>query len=260
MLSQLDEPMENETSKTSSIPEFVKACLPFHYLSGFGRFFEPKPPFNGLVSNGIDQPNLKATRLLSVDPNVAFLVDVLIERNSSRQFGMKQLDTSELLQILWCAGGITRVTERGEHRTTASAGGLYPVKQLVFCRNVSDLSYGIYEFSETEVSLKKMDLHLEDDLETLFRTEHVEFENVSAIIFWVGNLLRICPKYGDRGYRYLLLEIGHIAQNACLAATALKIPNVLVGGFDDDKTSELLGLRFPWENTCYSMILGNKHE
>ena len=40
-------------------------------------------------------------------------------------------------------------------------------------------------------------------------------------------------KYGLRGYRFALLEAGHVMQNAVLAAAALALPALPVGGFYD---------------------------
>lgn len=44
---------------------------------------------------------------------------------------------------------------------------------------------------------------------------------------------RVTGKYGQRGLRYVHMEVGHAAQNACLQATALGLNAVVIGAFRD---------------------------
>jgi SagB-type dehydrogenase family enzyme len=67
---------------------------------------------------------------------------------------------------------------------------------------------------------------------------------------------RVQMKYLERGYRFALLEAGHVAQNLLLAATALRLASAPVGGFWDDPFNELLGLDPEREAVLYSVIIG----
>ena len=58
-------------------------------------------------------------------------------------------------------------------------------------------------------------------------------------------------KYGVRGYRFALLEAGHVGQNVLLAATALGLGAVPLGGYYDRLTDEFLGLDGVNESTLY---------
>lgn len=49
-------------------------------------------------------------------------------------------------------------------------------------------------------------------------------------------------KYGSRGYRHILTEVGHLSQNIYLASAALKLDCCSIGGYMDDKLNELLDL------------------
>ena len=64
----------------------------------------------------------------------------------------------------------------------------------------------------------------------------------SACILLVGVLPRIKFKYGERGYRFALLEAGHISQNILLAAESESIGAFSIGGFLDDKLNDMLRL------------------
>jgi SagB-type dehydrogenase family enzyme len=53
---------------------------------------------------------------------------------------------------------------------------------------------------------------------------------------------RTTVKYGDRGIKYVHMEIGHAAQNVCLQATAMGLGVVTIGAFNDHKVSKILNL------------------
>jgi len=47
-------------------------------------------------------------------------------------------------------------------------------------------------------------------------------------------------KYGERGYRYIYMEAGHISQNLYLQAASLGLGSVVIGAFIDDDMHKLL--------------------
>jgi SagB-type dehydrogenase family enzyme len=49
-------------------------------------------------------------------------------------------------------------------------------------------------------------------------------------------------KYGQRGYRHVLLDAGHVGQNLYLVATALGLGPTAIGGFFDRELGALLEL------------------
>jgi len=63
-------------------------------------------------------------------------------------------------------------------------------------------------------------------------------------------------KYGDRGYRYILLEAGHVMQNLNLACTSLGLGSCNIGGFFDDELAGLLGLPVAQEAVLYAVAIG----
>ncbi len=77
---------------------------------------------------------------------------------------------------------------------------------------------------------------------------------VVAVISFVG--ARSLTKYGDRGYRYALLEAGHTMQNLNLAVAALGLGAVNLGGFYDDELAVLCGIDIEQEIPLYCCALG----
>lgn len=65
---------------------------------------------------------------------------------------------------------------------------------------------------------------------------------------------RTAWKYHDRSYRYVLPDAGHILGNLAVAATAIKIPFVTTGFFDDEKLEKILNLS-PKDEGVISLVI-----
>ena len=65
-------------------------------------------------------------------------------------------------------------------------------------------------------------------------------------------------KYGQRGYRFALLEAGHLAQNVLLAAEALDLGAAPIGGFYDRQLAEFLEIDGVNEGPLYVIPIGSK--
>ncbi len=70
-------------------------------------------------------------------------------------------------------------------------------------------------------------------------------------VFWRSRF-----KYGLRGYRFTLLEAGHLGQNLLLAAAALDLAALPVGGFYDRRVERLLGVDGVNESALYLFAVG----
>jgi len=73
---------------------------------------------------------------------------------------------------------------------------------------------------------------------------------------FVGSNDRIAQHYGERGYRYLLIEAGHIAQNFCLVSTGLGLGSVTIGGFVDSGVNHLLRVDELTQISLYGVAVG----
>jgi SagB-type dehydrogenase family enzyme len=67
---------------------------------------------------------------------------------------------------------------------------------------------------------------------------------------------RNMTKYGERGYRYMLLEAGHLMQNIILCAMQHGLASCNMGGFFDIELGDLLQLRSDEETAVYACALG----
>ena len=60
--------------------------------------------------------------------------------------------------------------------------------------------------------------------------------------FWVAVPARTTWRYGNRGYRYIHLDAGHICQNLYLAAEAIGCGCCAVAAFHDEALNQVLGV------------------
>lgn len=85
---------------------------------------------------------------------------------------------------------------------------------------------------------------------------HPELEQAAACLILNAVFGRTKFKYGERAYRFALLEAGPIAQNALLVATATGCGSLPVGGFTDGMVNRLLGVDGVREAALYLVPLG----
>jgi SagB-type dehydrogenase family enzyme len=88
----------------------------------------------------------------------------------------------------------------------------------------------------------------------LFAYSWVQDASVALILTGVFSRTRV--KYGQRGYRYTMLEAGHIGQNVYLVSEALGLKCRGMGGSYDIALEQLLGIDGENESVLYTLILG----
>ncbi len=177
----------------------------------------PKPEYRGLV-----------------------LEDAIIKRRSNREYAKKPLFISELSQLLFAAQGVTGRIYGTPLRTTPSAGALYPYEIYIVVNNVENLAKGVYHYSLIDhaiVLIKEGDFS-RDIMKAALDQEMTRDAGVVFILAAIFDRTR--AKYGERGYRYVYMEAGHISQNIYLQAASLGLGTVMVGAFLDDDMNKLI--------------------
>ena len=76
------------------------------------------------------------------------------------------------------------------------------------------------------------------------------------VIVVTGIYQRTMSKYGERGIRYVHIEVGHACQNIYLQAESLDLGTVEIGAFEDGKVKKVLNLKE--EEPLAIMPIGNK--
>ncbi len=184
------------------------------------------------------------------------------ERASCRAFAKKALPLESLSTILWGSYGVSRSDRtllRGSLallRPIPSAGGLFPLEIYILSQRVDELPDGIHHYNVRHHSLETIQTGplFEQFKPALFMFDAVKDANVILLLSAVFN--RSQKKYGPRGYRYILLEAGHLAQNVCLLAAESGLSTLCMGGYSDGGLNRLLGLHPRDEGVVYSVAVG----
>lgn len=163
----------------------------------------------------------------------------LLKRRSIRDYKDGPLTLAEVSQILWAAQGIT---DPIGFRTAPSAGALYPLEVYVVAGNVNDIPDGIYRYKSRGHELVKVvkgDKRAELSAATLGQPY---VKNGSAVIVLSAVYERTTKKYGERGIRYVHMEVGHASQNVYLQSVSLNLGTLVVGAFDDREVKRVMSM------------------
>jgi SagB-type dehydrogenase family enzyme len=80
----------------------------------------------------------------------------------------------------------------------------------------------------------------------------------AVTFFWVAVAERMVWRYGQRGYRYLHLDAGHVCQNLYLAAESLDCGTCAIAAFDDDLLNAALTVDGQEMFAVYVAAVGKK--
>ena len=183
----------------------------------------------------------------------------LHDRSSIRDYCPEPVTLAEVSQVLWASQGVTR--ERGEwqFRTAPSAGGLYPIETYVAANRVEGLTGGLYHY---EVRYHRLAFLREDPLVGMALARaamgQTMCQRAALVLIWTAVVARSARKYGERAYRYIHMDAGHVAQNVYLAVTALELGCCVIGAFFDDEVNLVLELDGHEETSIYMATLGRR--
>lgn len=189
--------------------------------------------------------------------------DVIRQRRSVRNFTGEAITRDELSALLLYSNGIsgqfTYMLQKPEIqylRAAPSAGGLYPIEIYPVILNVTGLEQGIYHYKVKEHALEQLqkgDCH--NVIPPLLSNQPFT-KNCAALFILTAIFKRTTLKYGQRGYRFVMLDAGHIGQNVYLAATSLFLGCVGIGGFFERQLEEVLKLDGVEESVVYVLGVG----
>lgn len=244
----------------------------FHENSKVGRYdrhptFALRPSDNAIVAmmNRLrrvkpytDAPKVNLPTTL---PDVVeSLASLLRSRRSARAFDSAPITLDELAAVLALSYGITSDNDDTDFprpfRIVPSGGALYPLELYVLAARIEGLEPGLYHFDSEDHSLDALRLG-EDATGIAGSLVQQDLALGSAAICFVSAvLLRSTFKYGDRGYRFTLIEAGHLVQNAILTAHQLGLTTVPIGGYLDREVDRYLEIDGINESTIYVLLIG----
>lgn len=190
------------------------------------------------------------------------LRNIIEGRRSVREYHDEPLTLEEISWLLWCTQGVKRITERpATIRTVPSAGARHPFETYLLVNRITGLEPGLYRFIASQHKLQVIELEetLIDKIADANWSAQM-IKNSAVTFIWVAVRYRMTHRYGDRSFRYLHLDAGHVCQNLYLAAEAVHCGTCAIGGFLDDKVNELLNLDGQEQFVIYMASVGkNPH-
>jgi SagB-type dehydrogenase family enzyme len=239
-----------------------------------GREFFRKTRYECLApsdqSRGVEAPPpvrpLPAGAVLTALPPAEGLIDgpelpfrtLVGARRSVREYSAEPISVSDLAYLLWCTQGVKVSTRSGATlRTVPSAGARHALETHVLVNRVEELPPGLYRYEALEHGLFLVAGGPRPAAELTEACLGQSMVSASAVtLVWSAVPYRMTWRYGERGYRYLLLDAGHARQNLYLAGEALGLGVCAIAAFEDELLDAAIGVDGESEFALYVATVG----
>jgi len=185
------------------------------------------------------------------------------QRRSLRSYSDQPFSLEELSFLLWASSWARdfRSSERNEftRRNVPSAGSRHSLECYLLIQRVTGVKPGLYYYHPLKHCLVVIDQSPQIFVAVYDGCLRQEMVRNSAVTFILSAVpYRTSWRYGQRGYRYLYIDAGHVGQNIHLAAEAAGGGACMIGAFQDEAMNECLGLDGVQEFVIYAAALGKK--
>lgn len=183
---------------------------------------------------------------------------VIQNRHSIRQYSDQPISLQTLSQLIWACTGRTheRDNEHRQFRTAPSAGATYPFDTYLIVNNVEGLEPGRYHYDVRDHALELLEAGQLGEATASVCMGQKTCATGNVVFCWVATVERAVWRYGERGYRYTLIDAGHIQENLHLAATALGLGCCAIGAFYDDDANRFFKVDGVKEVVLYLSTIG----
>jgi SagB-type dehydrogenase family enzyme len=182
------------------------------------------------------------------------LGDTIVLRRSTRAYSGRAIAVEQLAQVLDFA---YRPQDANDPRIAMPPHLLAPelLQTYVAVNAVEGLDPGCYHYDPARRELRQVRFTgLSMEIEYLCLGQELGGK-ASAVVFHTTNLPRAIGRYGERAYRYVHLDAGHLGERLSIAAMRLGLGASGIGGYFDDRVNDLLGIPAE-EATVYITTLG----
>ena len=231
------------------------------------RRFAAEPALRAAASRPVRRhPYRAASELPTPAWPELLLRDAVHARRSTSQLGSGTLSLDDLSLLLAAAAGVTGSIEGPagtpiSGRAAPSGGGLFPLDLYVLPVRCSGLAEGVYRYDPERHALEQVAGSPAEGLgSALARCIYQQELATSAalVVALVATFARSRVKYGQRAYRHVLLEAGHVVQGALVAGAAAGIRTVPIGGYLDRELERLLGVDGVRESVVHAFAAGRE--
>jgi SagB-type dehydrogenase family enzyme len=183
------------------------------------------------------------------------LVQSMLRRRSTREFTQEPLELTDLLCLL----DFTYHPEHYEDQGMDPDPDFFDltlIETFVVVNSLSGLEEGCYYYAPQVEELRQIRFkNFREEVHHLCLGQNLG-RDAAAVIFHTADLDQAVQRYGERAYRYLHMDAGHLGQRLNLAAVQLNIGVSGIAGFFDDQVNEVLGIPVS-EAVLYITTLGH---
>lgn len=218
----------------------------------------PQPPVETPYEPALTTIDLKKFEELT--PPAADMWQVMQRRRTLRHYQSTPLSLDELTLLLWFSQGVKYVSDRPvTMRTVPSGGARHPFETYLIVSRVDGLEPGLYRYQAVphRLALLKAGADLGDQLSQKAVPQH-HVRDAAVSFWWMVDSVRTTWRYSTRGYRYLLMDAGHICQNLTLAAEGITCGVCAIGSFDDELLNEFFGVDGEQQFVIYGATVGKR--
>ncbi len=184
------------------------------------------------------------------------LVQTVLKRRSTRRFSGEPLALADLLMLLDFTYHPEHYREQGLD-ADPDYFDLSLIETFVVATGVTGLEAGCYYYAPLVEELRQIRFkNFRADVYYLCLNQALG-RDAGAIVFHTADLQQAVAKYGERAYRYLHMDAGHLGQRLNLAAIRAGLGVSGIAGFFDDQVNQVLGIP-DTEAVLYITTLGSR--
>jgi SagB-type dehydrogenase family enzyme len=199
-----------------------------------------------------EYPRMPRILLPSPEPLTDTLDEAIRRRRSFNDANeLRGCTPNELGTLLGVALGMR---DDAVHRNYPSSGSLFPIETYLIGKVLEGTAPGVFHYHPKAHALEQL-VDLPSSFSTLDVTSTNHMPTGSMLIVFTASWQRSSAKYGDLAYLHATIEVGHMAQNILLVATAHNILVRPIAGFRDAELTALLDLDPRYEQPLYAIVV-----
>jgi SagB-type dehydrogenase family enzyme len=199
-----------------------------------------------------------ATSPIDWDDRLQGLERTILRRRSTRRFSGAHLTLDELNTVLDFTYQPHHYAEQGLD-SDPDFFDLSLIQTFIAVSGVDGLEAGCYYYAPYAQEFRQIRFkNFREELGYLCLGQDLG-RDAAAVIFHTADLKSAIARHGDRVYRYLHLDAGHLGQRLNLGAIRLGLGVSGIGGFFDDQVNDVLGIPED-EAVLYITTLGRPSE
>ncbi len=169
------------------------------------------------------------------------LENTILKRRSTRDYSGSNISLDELKALLHFTYQSEFYIDQGLDNAP-DYFALELIQTFIAVSGVEGLEAGCYYYAPYAQELRQVRFkNFRRELHYLCLGQNLG-RDAAAVVFHTADLAKAIDYFGDRAYRYLHLDAGHLGQRLNLAAIRLNLGVSGIAGFFDNQVNEVLGI------------------